>query len=158
MGKVKAWLFYWKNQPGTPAPSTLDGNIVAILSSRSSHTKVKELLERLYLEHTATPAELLQWRQNGAGPYKPQYAAFVHGKPYGVAYSCGHNPVLEARYAENVLALDEYTIQWEEVGFRHVSVEACRSLFGVLDCDQVGQAPQRTLKVSQGSAPQTSTE
>jgi len=135
---VSAWLYYWKHQSGSPLPIASDGEVVAVLPSRSADKRVKETLERLYLERAATPAELILWRKEGSGPYPARHDAYIHQVPYAVSYSCGHNPILRARYVENLVSGGEYELSWDEIGPKH-HLESCRSLYRVSNCPEAGR-------------------
>jgi hypothetical protein len=119
---VKAWVLHWEVRPGGPAPIAQDGEVVAILSSRMGVEKVKEVLERLYMQRAFSLAELVMFRRSGSGPYPVHSNVYVHGiEVSGLGYECGHNPVLIARLAERVRAISEDVIEWEEVGPLHAS-------------------------------------
>ncbi len=73
--------------------------------------RVRDVLERLYLERAMTPAELLRWRKTSSSPYPPQCATYLHQAPVvELEYICGHNPVLKARKVEDLTVVDEHAI------------------------------------------------
>ena len=79
--------------------------ITAILPVQSSPETVKQLMERLYANHTYTPEEMLAaLPPKGHNPYRATYGSITvkdHGVPRTATYtgqlSCGHNPHLYAR-------------------------------------------------------------
>jgi hypothetical protein len=137
---VKAWIIYWEVHPGHPLPVAHDNEVVAVLSAIWGNEKVKDILERLHLERTMTPAELLSWRGRASSPYPPQVGANRHGIPVeGLEYWCGHNPMLVARKVEQLMAIDEFELQWKQVGIRHYSF-SCEAA-GVRSCPLAGKDP-----------------
>lgn len=142
---AKAWVLYWEKQPGGPIPIAEDGEVVAVLPPAWGKDRVCEVLERLYLERAASPAELVQCRQSGTFPYKPQCAAYLHRLPVAdLAYICGHNPVLVARHVENLVVLGDDEIAWDEVGVAHTP--ALCELAGEGNCQLANQAPKVVRK------------
>jgi hypothetical protein len=111
---VKAWLIRWEHIPGNPGNIALDGEVVAVLPARLSENHVEEVLLRLYVERTASLAELVAWRQPRNAPYQPMPMFHTHGvRTYG-GLIIGHNPALVARYVEDLIAPDHDTLTWIE--------------------------------------------
>jgi len=135
-----AWVIYWENMPGKPSPKIGENEVVAILPIQWSGNRIKDVLIRMYLERAASPAELLEYRQISHAPYQPVCGLYLHKMPYGGLYVVGHNPILNAREAFNVVASNEYTIEWDEISPTH-HAEFCRINFGIEDCEEAARGP-----------------
>lgn len=148
---VKAWVLYWEVQPGGPLPIAQHHEVVAVLPPNWGEDRVKDVLERLYLERAVTPSELLTWRDRGSSPYPPQCAAYLHKVPVAeLEFLCGHNPVLKARKVEQLVAVSEYELAWKEAGVAHLSTALCQAA-GQEDCPLVGKEPEVTGRRGFGS-------
>jgi hypothetical protein len=138
---IKAWILYWEVQPGGPSPIARDHEIVAVLPANWGEDRVKDVLERLYLERAMTPSEMVIWRNRGSSPYPPQCSAYLHRIPVAdLEFFCGHNPILKARKVEQLVAVDEHELTWKEVGVAHLSSALCAAA-GQEDCPLVGKDP-----------------
>jgi hypothetical protein len=143
---VKSWVLYWENMPGGPLPIALDNEVVAVLPPSWGEDRVKDVLERLYLERAMTAAELLGWRNRSSSPYPAVCATYLHHiKVTDLAYYCGHNPILTARKVEQLVAVGEHELAWAEIGVTHHSSQLCEAA-GMKDCPLVGKEPNVTRK------------
>jgi hypothetical protein len=142
---VKSWVLYWEPMPGHPLPIALDHEVVAILPPSWGEDRVKDVLERLYLERTSTLDELLMWRNRGSSPYPPECGASYHGiRVVGLEYYCGHNPILKARKVERLVAIGEEELSWMEIGMTHTPF-LCEAA-GEEDCPLIGKEPYSIRK------------
>jgi hypothetical protein len=124
--------------PGGPLEIAEDGEAVAILPGRWSDSRVADVMERLFAERAYTPAERLQWRARDSSPYPVRTLYDVHGVPVtGAGLYCGHNPILTAIKVQQLRALDEFTLSWNEVAPSHAR-HICNSL-GFPDCPHADQ-------------------
>jgi hypothetical protein len=138
---VKAWVLYWEVQPGGPVPIARDHEVVAILPPYWGVDRVRDVLERLYLERSMTPSELLRWRNRGSSPYPSKCSAYVHRVQVAdLEFYCGHNPILKARKVKQLMAVNEHELAWKEVAVTHVSATLCEAA-GQKDCPLVGKEP-----------------
>lgn len=143
---IKAWLLYWETQPGGPLPLAEDGEVVAVLPSTWGDDRVRNVLERLFLERAATLAELVNWRNSGSSPYPSRPGTYMHSIAVGgTEYYCGHNPILKARKVQNLVAVGEYELTWEEVSIQH-HTEFCRLNLRIDNCPEAAQGSTVSAK------------
>lgn len=95
---IKAWLVTWEHSGAHAKPRR---RIAMVINSRRTPERVREIVELLYINETASPGELVLW---AAGKHNPFPARF--GEVEGVAYegeiTCGRNPYLRARRVEGL--------------------------------------------------------
>jgi hypothetical protein len=142
---VNAWVVYWEVMPGGPLPIARNNEVVAVLPPRWGDARVREVLERLFLERAATPSELVEWRAGGS-PYPPKHLLWMHSVPVGGAgYYCGHNPILIARKVQRLRVLGDDELEWEEISAKHRAA-FCRATWGVENCAEAERGPTVTAK------------
>ena len=76
--------------------------MVAILSWRYSPERVRQLIEQMYINHTATISEqMIYAKSKRRNPY-PAYYDTYRGANVTWHIFCGHNPWLHARLVEEL--------------------------------------------------------
>lgn len=104
--RVKAWLVTWE-WIGDHAKR--DEKIAAILNPRLSETKVKEIVELLYMQEGYSLSEKLTCAlHKKRNPY-PANIEYSHGR--WPTINCGHNPFLRAE------PVDDFAVQRDDHGF-----------------------------------------
>lgn len=110
-GGVKAWLISWQSANGRHPD---EGKVVDILSARENAEHVRRYVERLYILHTASFDEMLDYARY-RNPRPVPFQAEIHGDE--IQY--GHNPWLVARKVEDLDASDtaagEEELTWTEL-------------------------------------------
>ena len=103
--KMKAWLVTWEWMSDH---AERDDKIAAVLNSRLSTPRVKELVEFLYLTECYPVSEQMAFAQRRRdNPYPARYEETKSGS----LISCGHNPYLRARL------VDDLTVESDAYGF-----------------------------------------
>jgi glycosidase len=92
---MRAWLITWE---GTSNKVELKNPVVAILSWRYSPERVRRLVEQMYINHTSTISEQMNYaRSKKRNPYQAYYNENITWQIY-----CGHNPHLHAQLVESL--------------------------------------------------------
>lgn len=114
---MKVWLITWEWLADYCKP---DKKIVAILSSRKSHYKVKELVELLYATKNYNIQERTSYiKKPSRNPYQAYWGKYPRTGVDWLDYIyCGHHPWLYARKVE-ILEITETKrgtekITWKE--------------------------------------------
>ena len=111
-----AWLITWE---WIAEHAKKDSKIVSILNYRLSGLRVREYVERRYVDSEYNLREQLSYAKSPKNnPYPAEF-----GKINGVSWQdqiiCGHNPYLEARKVKNIrVEVDsngEEHLEWEEI-------------------------------------------
>ena len=114
---MKAWVIKW-NWIGDHAE--VDQPILAILSARTSASKIREYVEILYkTKNYVLREQLKQARYNNPQP-NPYPAAFDGN--WAGSITCGHNPYLEAFLAEDIVANSDDENK-EELSYQRITLE-----------------------------------
>jgi hypothetical protein len=109
---IKAWLVTWEHFGAHAKPPR---RIAMVINSRRSPERVREIVELLYINETASPGELVLY---AAGKHNPFPARFgeVEGITYEGEITCGHNPYLRARRVEELYYVgdggEEEQVKW----------------------------------------------
>ncbi len=114
VGKArKAWLVFWN---GTESPTTdYTTNLVQALDPRTSEKKICDFLELHYSAIEYTSRELLYFStRKKKNPYRASPELTSDHRL--IAYTCGHNPWLEARFCFDVVVCEaeggEQSVFW----------------------------------------------
>ncbi len=112
---VSAWLVTWEKF-GSHVKKPR--HIAAILNSRISHQKVKELVELLYVNEVFSLTEKIGYSKNKSfNPYPAEYGSTKGIKWTGII-TCGHNPFLEAKLVRDLVVIkkgNKEHISWTEI-------------------------------------------
>ncbi|PNG26299.1 hypothetical protein [Methylocella silvestris] len=105
---MNGWIVTWD---GTDADLNRN-KIVAVYDSRWGATRVKDLIEQLYilLSGTTEAEKLAYARIRKENPYPAEIDKFQR-------INCGHNPFLFGRRVKNIL-LDGTIYTWEERDYK----------------------------------------
>ena len=119
---MKAWLVTWE---WCGDHAKVEDNIAAILNSRLSGKRVREIVELLYVNSQYSPGERLRYA-NGKkfNPYPAQFGTLGRVPKEGEIF-CGHNPYLHARRVDDCRVEGdgvEETLTWKEIPKPSVSV------------------------------------
>lgn len=118
---MKAWLVTWE-WAGDHAK--VSEPVAAILNSRTSPDRVREIVEFLYANASYTLSERLACAKNKRNnPYPARFAS-IDGFPWQGQITCGHNPFLFARLVEGISVQDDGTpegrLVWKEVSLQQI--------------------------------------
>jgi hypothetical protein len=95
---IKAWLVTWEHIGEHLRP---EQRIAAIINSRRSADRVREIVELLYATAVFTPGEQLLHAGRRFNPYPAEFIK-IDGADFTGEITCGHNPWLRARLVENL--------------------------------------------------------
>jgi hypothetical protein len=114
---VKAWLVTWEGD-GERAKVKIKNRIAAILNSRTSAERVRELVEFIYVNEWYSVSERLAYAKSRRGtPYPAQFTS-ISGVQWEGQIFCGDNPFLFARIVEDIhvedAATSEGKLLWRE--------------------------------------------
>jgi hypothetical protein len=103
----------------------MEDNIAAILNSRLSGKRVREIVELLYVNSQYSLSERLRYA-NGKkfNPYPAQFGT-LERVPWEGQIICGHNPYLYARRIDDCRVVGEgveETLTWKEIPKPNVKV------------------------------------
>ncbi|WP_168453774.1 hypothetical protein [Sphingopyxis microcysteis] len=104
IGKARSsWLVFWN---GTDCPvADFTNNLVVALDPRTSEQKILDFLELHYRAVEYSSRELLYYStRKKKSPYRA--SAVLTSDHRLIAYTCGHNPWLEARFCKNIVVFD----------------------------------------------------
>lgn len=96
---MRAWLITWE---GAGNHEELEKPVVAILSWRYSPERVRQLVEQLYINHTATISEQMAYAKSKRKIPYPAYYDTYKGANVTWQILCGHNPWLHAQLVEEL--------------------------------------------------------
>jgi hypothetical protein len=119
----RAWVIQWGWAGDHAAVSE---PFIAVLSSRTSAKKVRDLVQLLYMLHSSSQAEIPRFaRSPKQNPYQAAFGTMemiddhgTHTVTWEGQIICGHNPWIEARLVANVRpgpGDPEGDILWEEI-------------------------------------------
>jgi hypothetical protein len=97
---MKAWLVTWE-WCGTHAKRA--DKIAAVFSPRLGAERIRALVEFLYMQDQYTVGERMAFvLRNRPNPYPAEFGSAPDGVPWTGQVSCGHNPFLQARLADDL--------------------------------------------------------
>jgi hypothetical protein len=110
---MKAWLVTWE---WIGEHAKRDGKVAAVLNSRLSQSKVKKLVEFLYLTEYYTVSEKMAVAQRKKDNPYPARAETTRNGPL---IDCGHNPHLLARLVDGLTVESapsgrDIAVSWKE--------------------------------------------
>ena len=112
---MKAWLTTWE-WDGEHAK--VDNRIAAILDSRTSAIRVRELVDFIYVNEFGSLAERLAYAKNKKNNPYPAEFVLMEGIPWEGEIQNGGNPFLRARLVEDLHIEDdgspEGNLVWRE--------------------------------------------
>ena len=135
---MKAWLVTWE-WGGEHA--RVEDPIAAIINSRTSPERVRELVEFIYVHSWFSFKERLAYAKNKKGNICPATFNSIEGVPFTGQITCGFNPFLYARLVEGIHIKDdgspEGKLEWRESSQQEVKriAAAIRKLKGISTSD-----------------------
>ncbi len=97
---VSVWLVTWEHTRNHVRPREY---LAAVLSSRLSAERVRQIVELLYANETFTYGERIAHACGKFNPYPARFSA-IGRAPWAGQIFCGHNPFLFARLVEGLRA------------------------------------------------------